>query len=90
MSMNQPLPFSRRIVLGLLGTLALALAGCGRKASPRAPEDADPRAPRVYPVDRTRRDDSAPPAPPSPDATPPVPPPFSDPLTPVPLPPGYR
>lgn len=38
----------RRIVLCLL--FALPLAACGRKGAPEEPEDADPKAPRRYPV----------------------------------------
>jgi hypothetical protein len=45
----------RRLLLRLLAAVPLAaLTACGRKADPRPPEDADPRAPRVYPVDRSR------------------------------------
>ena len=65
---------SRRSALLLIGAAALTLAGCGRKAEPKPPLDADPRAPRVYPVDRRRRDDDEPPPPP-PDLVPsPLPP----------------
>lgn len=69
--MNDLLP-SRRAVLALIG--ALALAACGRKAEPKPPPDADPLAPRTYPVDRTRRDDEEIPLP-LPDGQPfPLPP----------------
>ena len=43
---------SRRALLALTGVAALTLAGCGRKADPKRPLDADPKAPRTYPVDR--------------------------------------
>lgn len=56
--MSEPLP-SRRVVLALLG--GLAVGACGRKAAPKPPPDADPLSPRTYPVDRTRRDDDPPP-----------------------------
>ena len=58
--MNDQFP-SRRAILALIG--ALALGACGRKADPKPPPDADPEAPRTYPVDRRRRDE-APPLPP--------------------------
>ncbi len=46
-------PFHRRRLLqGLAAAAALALAGCGRKARPFPPPDADPLAPRRYPVDK--------------------------------------
>ena len=38
----------RRVALGLI--LALPLAACGRKGPPVPPSDADPKAPRNYPV----------------------------------------
>jgi len=45
---------SRRSFLGaVLFSAALVLAACGRKGSPLTPEDADPKAPRKYPVDRS-------------------------------------
>lgn len=45
---------SRRELMALMGVAALTLAGCGRKASPVPPLDADLKAPREYPVDRRR------------------------------------
>jgi hypothetical protein len=67
---------SRRLALCLIGLAPLALAGCGRKAQPKPPQDADPLAPRVYPVDRQRRDDELQPPPPPPELIPtPLPPP---------------
>jgi hypothetical protein len=68
--MSQSLP-SRRVVLALLG--GLVVGACGRKAEPKPPPDADPRAPRTYPVDRTRRSDDPLP-PPLPEEPPPLPP----------------
>ena len=68
--MSQPLT-SRRVVLALLA--GLLVGACGRKAQPKEPPDADPKAPRIYPVDRRRRDDDPPT--PSPDEQPfPLPP----------------
>jgi predicted small lipoprotein YifL len=75
----------RRLFLRLLAAapLAAALAACGRKADPRPPEDADPRAPRVYPVDRSRPPEARPrqdQLPPAPEPTVPAPPPPLSPL----------
>ena len=64
---------TRRLALRVIaGTALAALAACGRKGSPKPPPDADPLAPRVYPVDRSRppeerprRDDLPPPVDPS-------------------------
>jgi hypothetical protein len=71
---------TRRWILRLIAAApAAALAACGRKADPRPPDDADPRAPRVYPVDRSRppeerpRQDQLPPAPEPPVPAPPPP-----------------
>jgi len=79
--MMNPTPLSRRHAL--IGLALLALAGCGRKADPKPPADADPLAPRAYPVERGR---ALPPpsSPPSP-AQPAVP----DPVSPLP-PSSYR
>ncbi len=79
--------FSRRGVLVLMGMVALALAGCGRKANPKPPPDADPKSPRVYPVDRRQPMEEAPEPPPeeqSPFLTPP------NPIGPLPSPTTYR
>ncbi len=51
-TMTEPVP-RRRLLQWLAAGTALALAGCGRKARPLAPLDADPRAPRRYPVDKS-------------------------------------
>ncbi len=86
MIMTNP-AFSRRGVLVLMGMAALALAGCGRKAEPKPPPDADPKSPRVYPVDRTRPTEEPPELPPeqqSPFLTPP------NPMGPLPSPTIYR
>lgn len=74
----------RRTLLRLLAAAPLAaLAACGRKADPRPPADADPYAPRAYPVDRSRppeereRKDE-------PSSLPEPPPPSPTPLNPLP------
>lgn len=84
-------PLHRRALLRLLAVVPMAatslvvLAACGRKADPRPPADADPYAPRAYPVDRSRRPDerlrqdepSPVPEPPPPPPTPLNPPPYT-------------
>ncbi len=46
-------PSRRSLLRAAIAGAALALAGCGRKGSPIPPPDADPKAPRIYPVDRS-------------------------------------
>lgn len=70
----------RRALLRLVATTPLiGLVACGRKADPKPPADADPLAPRIYPVDRSirpedrlRRDEIPPPRQ-QPPALPPTP-----------------
>lgn len=51
--MTGPLAPRRRLLQWLAAGAVLALAGCGRKGRPLAPVDADPLAPRRYPVDKS-------------------------------------
>jgi hypothetical protein len=60
--MKNHMVVTRRAALyfALASFAGTALAACGKKANPERPEDADPQAPRRYPVDRSRperRDD---------------------------------
>jgi len=50
--MTRP-PSRRRFLRAAVLGAALALTACGRKGGPISPPDADPKAPRKYPVDRS-------------------------------------